>query len=111
MAGRVLVNGGKPSYEFEKITVSTSAVGISTAKITRPSTTLGQSRTAEYAVVTVETNNIRYRTDGTNPDSTTGHLLAAGDALLLDNYDDIRRFKAIRDTAAAADATIQVSLS
>jgi hypothetical protein len=108
MAGRVIVNGGKPAYEFEKITVSSSAIGISAAKITKPSTTNGQSRTAEFALITVETDSIRYRTDGTNPDSTTGHLLVAGDALQLDNFDDIRRFKAIRVTT---DATIQVSLS
>lgn len=108
MAGRVVPNGAKPTYTFEKITVSSTAIGITTTLVNRPSTTEGQSRSAEYALVTVETDSIRYRTDGTNPDSTTGHLLVAGDVLELDNYDDIRRFKAIRVTT---DATIQVSLS
>lgn len=111
MAGRVLVNGGKPSYAFEKVTVPITAVGITATLITRPSTTNGQARLAEYALITVETETIRYRTDGTAPDSTTGHKLVAGDTLVLDNFDDIRRFKAIRDTGAAADATIHVSLS
>lgn len=108
MAGRVVVHGGKPSYEFEKITVSSTAVGIAATKVSRPSTTAGQERTAEFALITVETDSVRYRTDGTNPDATTGHLLTAGDVLQLDNFDDIRRFKAIRVTT---DATIQVSLS
>lgn len=108
MSGRVVVNGGKPTYTFEKITVSSTAIGITSTLVNKPSTTNGQSRTAEFALITVETDSIRYRTDGTNPDSTTGHLLVAGDALTLDNLDDIRRFRAIRVTT---DATIQVSLS
>jgi hypothetical protein len=108
MAGRIITNGFKPTYAFEKITVSSSAIGITSTLVNKPSATIGQSRLGEFALVTVETDSIRYRTDGTNPDSTTGHLLVPGDVLELDNFDDIRRFKAIRVTT---DATIQVSLS
>lgn len=108
MAGRVVVNGGKPTYAFETVTVSSTAIGITSTLVTKPSTTEGQSRTAEFALVTVETDSIRYRTDGTNPTAAVGHLLVAGDVLQLDNFDDIRRFRAIRVTT---DATIQVSLS
>lgn len=108
MAGRVVVNGGKPTYAFETLTVGAAAMGITSTLVDRPSTTNGQSRTAEYALLTVETNSIRYRTDGTAPTAAVGHLLVAGDVLVLDNLDDIRRFKAIQ---VSAGASVQVSLS
>lgn len=106
--GKRVSNGSIPTYTSEKISVAGTAVGFTSTKIVRPSTTNGQSRVAEFALVTVETDQIRYQTDGTDPDATTGHLLDPGDVLELDNYDDIRRFKAIRVTATA---TIQVSYS
>jgi len=106
--GKRVSNGAKTTYAFEKISVAGTAVGFTATQIVKPSTTNGQGRIAEFALVTVETDQIRYRTDGTDPDATTGHLLDPGDALELDNHDDIRRFKAIRVTATA---TIQVSYS
>ena len=106
--GKRVSNGAKTTYSFEKITVSSTPIGFTAAKIVRPSATAGQDRIAEFALVTVETDQIRYTTDGTTPDASTGHLLDVGDALELDNHDDIRRFKAIRVTT---DATIQVSYS
>lgn len=107
MPGAVTCNFGTPSYEFEKITVSTSAIGITATKVHKQSAS-APTRDARFAVITVESQPIRYRTDGTDPDATTGHALAATDILILDNFDDIRRLRMIR--SGASDATVQVTL-
>lgn len=99
-------NGGYPSYAFEKITVSSSAVGFTSATYTVAEGATGPRKTPAWALVTVETNSIRYRTDGSDPTSTDGHLLTAGDALVLDHPRDVQKFKAIR---VSSDATIQVT--
>ncbi len=51
---------------------------------------------AKRAVITVETAQIRFRTDGTAPTAAVGHLLAAGDIVILESAEDIENFKAIR---------------
>jgi len=57
------------------------------------------------AVITVETDSVRYREDGTDPTSTTGHLLYAGDTLqYMDaNYQkSLNNLNFIKVTTAAA---------
>ena len=108
MAARVTTNGGRPTFEFEKLTVSSTAKALTATKYVKRSTSDIPNQVAHFAVISVETDQIRYRLDGTDPDSSTGHLLSAGDVLVLDNPDDIRNFRAIRVTT---DATIQVSYS
>jgi hypothetical protein len=82
---------------FQKLTISTSAVGF-----TKPAVT----PTVRAVTVTVETNNIRYRIDGSDPDATTGHLLYDGDVLDITNVNSINSFKAI---AVGSDATIHIT--
>lgn len=107
MAGRAYTNGPIPTYAYESLTVSSTAVGLTASKYTQTSATL-PTISAKFALITVEDDAIRFRTDGTDPTTTEGHKLAAGDTLLLDCWDDIRRFKAIRVTT---DAKIRVSYS
>lgn len=80
---------------FQKLTVSNTAVGF-----TIPTTV--QTRAVMF---TVETDQIRFRVDGTAPDSATGILLEAGDLVEMTNVDMITNFKAIRVTS---DATLQI---
>lgn len=92
----MIVDTSPETSNFEKLTVSDTAKVLTSA-------TYG---TATKAVVTVETNSIRFRTDGTAPDASTGHLVTAGNSIEIDTAADIANFKAIRVTS---DATIQVS--
>lgn len=55
----------------------------------------------DAAIVTVETNPVRVRFDGTNPAAAEGHLLPVGTVLVLKGRDAISKFKMI-DTAAGA---------
>lgn len=85
----------------ETITVSSSAIGIS-ADVKSPS---GQANPTR-CLLTLETASIRYWLDGTDPTSTVGHLLTAGQILILDRVEEIYNFKSI---AVSGDATLRVS--
>lgn len=82
---------------FETIVVSNVAIGISADMVPRHN----------YAYITVETDQVRFRIDGANPTAAVGHLLEAGDTLELFGGHAIMGFRAIRVTA---DATLRVSL-
>ena len=56
----------------------------------------------------VQTSNLRCRWDGTNPTSTTGHLLLAGSSYTWD-FDMYNNAKFIRDTLATVDGSIWAS--
>jgi hypothetical protein len=58
------------------------------------------------AIITIETDDIRFRTDGTAPTSSEGHKARPDDIIVLDSRTDIEKFQAIRVTS---DATIKVS--
>lgn len=94
----------RAAYEFEKITVSTTAVGFTASKIAP--TSAGR---ATLVVCSVETNPIRVRMDGTNPDASTGVAYVAGSTITLNGYQDISRFKAIR--SGGADGTLNCQIS
>ena len=98
--GRVQVSltGLVANYDtisYEDITVSSSSIPLTTIPAT-----------AVRAVITVETDAVRFKTDGNNPSSTVGHLLNINDVLILESAADITAFKVIRVTN---DATIRVS--
>jgi len=88
-------------FDFEKLAVSTVAVGLTAAKYAPAS-----GAPAGLARVSVETNTIRWRADGADPDTTTGNLYTANTTFDLDSPGAIKRFKAIR---VSADATIHVT--
>ncbi len=84
------------NFGYESITVGTSAVGIANA------TREGRNR----ALITVETDQIRFRTDGPAPTASEGHLVDAGASIILESAPELVNFKAIRVTA---DATLKVT--
>ena len=74
----------------ETITVSTTAIGLTSAKITS---------SVSYVICTLETAQIRFRVARWNPTSTIGHIMNAGQSLELTTIDDIVKFRAIRTGA------------
>ena len=68
---------GINAVDFSTLAVSSAAVDMSDASPAL--TTL--SKSIHGALVTVETDQVRYRIDGTAPTSSEGHLLNAGDVL------------------------------
>ena len=89
-------------YDYEAITVNT-ATGFTAAKLA-PQGLAG--RMVEWAMLTVETDQIRYRIDGGVPSSSVGHLMNVGDPLVLVGVVAIQNFQAIKVTN---NATIQVT--
>ena len=89
---------------YESITVSTTAVGFTSAQI-NPA---GVQR-AERAFITVEGAAIRFRMDGTDPTSSEGHLLLANSSCVLSGQNALAKFKAIRD--GGTDGTLKVTYS
>lgn len=88
-------------FAGEAITVSTTAVGPTTA-----TAKLGDARAATAALVTVETNSIRFRYDGTNPTAAVGHVAAAGSSFRVEGAGNVSRLKMIR---VSADAVVHVT--
>ena len=80
------------AYRYESITIADTAIGLTAANI---------KVNTVRVYCTLETAQIRFRTDGTNPTASTGHLLETGAALELYSYDDISKFKAIRTGATS----------
>lgn len=81
--------------DYETITVANSAIGFTASKIT-PSSGDYANKDAVVAFCRNETANIRYRLDGTDPDSSTGILLKSDETLILVGISNIKRFRAIR---------------
>ena len=84
-------------FAGEAITVASNAIGFTAATIIST-----EVEPAKKAVVTLETAQIRFRVDGTNPEATVGHLLGVGDTLILEGEDEIRLFRGIRTSATSA---------
>jgi hypothetical protein len=92
--------------KHESITISSTALGLTAANYSYESTATLSKKKADRALITTETDQIRWTCDGTTPDADTGHLSNAGSVLELEGYDAIRLFRAIRVTG---DATLKVS--
>ena len=89
---------------YESITVAATAIGLTTANVRG----YGTNRyAAEKVVITVESAQLRWRDDGTDPTSSEGHLANVGTVLTLDNRDRIEKFRAIR--TGSTSATLRVS--
>lgn len=87
------------AWGFETVTVGTTAIGV---------TASSGDNVAHRAVMTVETAQIRFRYDGTDPTSTVGHLANVGDRLTLEGRANIRRFRAIRTGGTSASLMVTV---
>lgn len=93
----------KEPLGFQTLTVSSAAVGL-----TRPTEAAVSGATkpvnANYAYITVETNAVRWRDDGTDPTAGVGSPVAAGATLIYDG--DLSTIKFIRQSA---DATLTIA--
>lgn len=104
-----------PAVDHEAITVSTSAIGLTAGKLTTANLANAVSGEQSYievkrvskALITVETDLVRFRIDGTNPTSSTGHQLSAGDSLEISGFQNLTNIRFIR--SGAADATIRIT--
>lgn len=86
------------AYAYEQLATTS---GVQTLTTTYTSG-VGYSGSAQQPDVflTLETNSIRWRIDGGNPSSTVGHLMAAGDKIVIAGIDNIRNFRFTYVTAA-----------
>jgi hypothetical protein len=91
--------------DFEQITVSSTAVGPTASKlsVTRAS---GRTSRAVRIFLTVETQAVRIRFDGSDPTAAIGHTLAVGDYMTIDGEANCSNLKMIRITS---DATVNIT--
>ena len=92
----------KDAFADEQITVAAASVGL-TAATFAPAT--GDVKPAEYALLTSETADIRYRFTGSAADAT-GHLLTAGGVLEIRGQNNIKNFRMIRNVGVSAVVTV-----
>jgi hypothetical protein len=78
-------------FAYESKTIADSAVGL----------TAGTYDDAVRAEATLETAQIRIRSDGTAPTSSEGRLVEVGDDIILKSAAQIAAFKAIRTGAVS----------
>lgn len=82
------VERGLTPFAYESKTVDATSGGVAL--------TSGTYDDATRAEMTLETAQIRFRMDGTNPSATEGHLVEVGDPIVLNSAAQIAAFKAIR---------------
>lgn len=87
----------KSPGDYEAIAVSSTAVGLTNATYMVGHETL--------ALITVETDSIRWRADGEDPTATDGLLLPAGYSISIAGKLVLNNFKMIRVTG---DASVKV---
>ena len=63
---------------------------------------------ADRALISIETNSIRYTVHGTAPTSANGHLVTAGTTFTVEGHELLSNLKLIR---ASADAVAQITLT
>lgn len=98
-------------YEYEALTVSTSAVGCTATKV-QPAVAAPQALVPPAAAIEVyvDAQPIRVRYDGQgNPTASTGTKFAAGSTFRIEGAAAVSQFKAIRDTTATGDATLFIT--
>jgi hypothetical protein len=93
------VHGSGPSDSGRMVTalgsVSYSGYQTLTPNSTTASSITPTSTSQEYARITTETANVRYRLDGTSPTTSEGHLLAYPASINLVTRGQIDNFKVI----------------
>lgn len=83
---------------YEAVTVSSTAASLTTTK--------SGGLEPGAALITVEGAPIRFRVDGTDPTASQGHRAQADDVIELHSADEVRKFRAIRESS---DATLRVT--
>ena len=79
-------------YDYEKITVADTAIGLTSSKLTT-------SPQPKRVYITIETAPVRYRYDGTDPTDTEGHYMTPGSYLTITGIRNLKNFRAIRTSA------------
>lgn len=87
-------------FAYEAITVSSTSIGFTSATYNPAE---GQ---ASQALITIETNPIRFRGDGTAPTATEGHVINPGQMIDVCGSLAVRNFRMIR---TGSDATARVT--
>lgn len=91
----------RTAQKFETITVATTAAVSFNATSISPTSGPLKNNNCREVFTTLEIANIRFRIDGVDPTSTTGHKLVDGENVTIRNIDDIKNFRAIMiDTSA-----------
>ncbi|MCW7077308.1 MAG: hypothetical protein OCU18_08545, partial [Candidatus Syntrophoarchaeum sp.] len=80
----ISVDSGLTCFDHEILTVTDSVTSL----------TSGTYLDATRAEMTLETAQIRYWIDGTDPTSSQGHPVNPGDLIILDSASQIANFKA-----------------
>jgi len=91
------------SQDFERIVVSTSAVGLTGSKIEPP-----DKPPRNKAVITLEKAQIRIKLHGENPTGDEGLLLLPVQTFIITGLNDLKNFRAIRASGAAQNAILNV---
>jgi len=101
--------GGMSAMDFESVTVSTTAVGLTETKYKKAMESAGALLGAKSAFITVEDNPIRFSVmAGVTPTaSTNGHEMGAGTSFELHGATQMANFKAIR--TGGADGVLHIT--
>ena len=101
----VYTSGPLKAFNYEAIAVddTTGGKGFTVASYTGSTTDAGHGsglypRRCKLVVVTVEDQNLRWTADGTAPTAAVGHLAQPYDTIVVEGYDNITAFRAIRAT-------------
>lgn len=98
---------GRVPVSFEKLTISTSAVMLTSSLLHPTPGQSGAGNAACLAFMTVEGGSIRFRVDGGSPTTADGHLVLDGGSVEIETIQALEKFKAIR--AANKNATLFVT--
>lgn len=107
LGGADYAYGGTETGKFETIAIDATVKSLS-ATCYNPVSGPYQGRQANSATITVDTNRVRFTTDGTAPvATTTGHLLEVGQSVVIEGYMNLKRAKFTKEDLG--DGKIQVS--
>lgn len=94
------------AHAFETVTVTTSAaVGLTSGNYVTRAAFGPQGGGTVYLFCTVETDNIRFRADGTDPTRSVGHPVPAGTSFTVQGYNNVRSLKMIGSGSASASVS------
>ncbi len=98
---------GTNCIDYSTLTVSSAALVMATS-----CAPVMPSR-AKGCEITVESDQVRYRIDGADPDSSEGHLLEVGDVLTFDSWTTNVNWRsvmaAIKFIRVTADVKLKIS--
>jgi hypothetical protein len=96
----VYTNGELKARAFETLSSIASSTPFSPSTYSVAGVGNRGTQFPEEALVTVETQSVRWRVDGTAPTAAVGHLAAAGSSITVSGYNNIKNFKVIETTAS-----------